>query len=789
MSQFVAPGVYTIERDFSDYVAALQATALGLVGTAKKGPLNQPTLCTTPEQYLSIFGEPSANMYGPFAALAYLRRGNQLWYCRVAKTFTLEAFTLSASPSAAATTVTATVGHGLVIGNYVRFRQSGKATSISKVTNVATNTITLETPLLDGYSNTAVKCDLATGVGASTAASEAEVFAYGRIGGVATPLVKFTARNPGQWANFGSGKGIEIVVEDSGQFQNTDPTTGDTITSAGGTPLTGVATTKPSVDTKSDLLALTSTSTVGDLRGVNYDSVVRNISNVALTTNVATVTLDSVVGLAASDSITVTCSNTTFSGTFTITAVNTGPKTITYAKTASNVSSVAATGTVDKTSGEHLGVVYRCKLDTDDTTKIWEAVGVLTKRVKVFYQGRQVEVFDNLIGYDANATNFWDNAIGSPTGTAVSNYVYAEYLGSGAQPVSTYNKTKFPYNPRLLVGNTVSVRVAATSGASATTFKQATGRDGENPGSADYIGEIAEDGTHSGLQIFRKSSEFDINLLAVPAVTLAEVVTEVISVVEDRNDCLGILDTPFGLTVQEAVDWHNGTGPYTGEHSAFVSNKAALYYPWVQVFDPYTQREIWLPPTAVIPAVIAYSDQVGEVWYAPAGVNRGHVFDAIKVEHNVTQGEMEYMYGPGNGNAINPIVAFSQDGITVYGQRTLQRTPTALDRVNVRRMLFFVEKSIATSVRRLVFEQDDPILWNRFIALVTPFLKSMVGRRAIEDFKVVCDASTNTPERRNNNEMAAKLLIIPVKAAEKIILEFTLLPSGANFDEFTEPVV
>jgi len=272
----------------------------------------------------------------------------------------------------------------------------------------------------------------------------------------------------------------------------------------------------------------------------------------------------------------------------------------------------------------------------------------------------------------------------------------------------------------------------------------------------------------------------------VPAVTLADVVTEVISVCETRHDCLGIIDTPFGLTVSEAVDWHNGTGPYTGLHSAFVSNMSAMYYPWVQVFDPYTQREMWLPPSAVIPGVIAYNDAVGEIWYAPAGVTRGHVWDAIKVEHNVTQGEMDYMYGPGNGNALNPIVSFSRDGITVYGQRTLQRVPTALDRVNVRRMLFYVEKAIATSVRKLVFEQDDPILWRRFVGLVTPFLQSMVSRRAIEDFKVVCDASTNPAERRNNNEMGAKLLIIPTKSAEKIVLDFTLMASGMSFDEFIE---
>ena len=869
MSQFVSPGVYVIERDFSDYVASLQATSVGMIGTARKGPLNVPTLCTTPEQFLQAFGEPTANMYGPLAALNYLRRGSQLWYNRVAKEFVATDVELTAGIALGATTIAVSNAESIAAGYTIRIREAGLPTSIVKVASKSGDTLTTSATIAAYTVAATIDLDASTTTGLtsiSTAANEAEVFGYTRISSVPVPTVKFTAVNPGKWANYGTKQGIEIVIEDSGQFANIDAN--GVVLTSGGVDLQGVVTTAPSVDNKTELLALV-TDPVGTLRGVNYDSVIRKVTGFSRNTGATgTITLNTSSGLVANDTITVAGLGATgVNGTQTVLAV-TSATTITFVGSGTGstayVASTGDVGTVEKTNGDHFGVVYRRTNDTalavtnialtsgvatltmsptgptgmfvgasivvagltgvgvplngthvltgrgdsavtfaatgytniastvipaltgTAALKTWTAVGLLTKRVKVFYQGRQVEVFDNLVGHDSDSVNYWDSVIGSP-GAAVSKYVYAEYVGSnGEQPAATYNKVKHPLNPRLLMGVSTSVQPNGLTTGAADTFSNATGRDGENPDAAAYIGTISEAGVHTGLKVFLKSAEFDINMLCVPAVTLADVVTEIISVCETRHDCLGIIDTPFGLTVSEAVDWHNGTGPYTGLHSAFVSNMSAMYYPWVQVFDPYTQREMWLPPSAVIPGVIAYNDAVGEIWYAPAGVTRGHVWDALKVEHNVTQGEMDYMYGPGNGNALNPIVSFSRDGITVYGQRTLQRVPTALDRVNVRRMLFYVEKAIATSVRKLVFEQDDPILWRRFVGLVTPFLQSMVGRRAIEDFKVVCDASTNPAERRNNNEMGAKLLIIPTKSAEKIVLDFTLMASGMSFDELIE---
>jgi phage tail sheath protein FI len=179
----------------------------------------------------------------------------------------------------------------------------------------------------------------------------------------------------------------------------------------------------------------------------------------------------------------------------------------------------------------------------------------------------------------------------------------------------------------------------------------------------------------------------------------------------------------------------------------------------------------------------ADTDQNDEVWFAFAGLLRGRLLGALDVEYSPVQGERDYMYS--GGNAVNPIVSFPVDGICLFGQRTLQRASTALDRINVRRMLLYARKVIASAVRYLVFEPNDLMTWIRFVDLVSPYLRSIKARRGLEDFRVVCDETTNTPDRINNNDMVGKLFLKPTKTAEMIELEFTLLPTGATFEEFS----
>lgn len=803
MQIFVSPGVYVTERDFSDYAASISTTSLGLVGTAKRGPLNIPTFIPSASQFIDMFGEPDANQYGPYAALNYLRQGNQLWYCRVAREYQEDAgmFTTTVAgsvvPAADGKTYSFEVaaGYTFAVDDYLRITEDGKATTqgarVTAITDHGSSgsVVTINIPLNDSYT---INANIASSV-EMIAAGKGEVWGLSRSGGAVTRLVQFTAADPGKWSNFGTSQGVEIVIEDGGQFSNLNPSTNLPIESPEGIPLQGVSPSAPSVDTVNDLYQLGSNDgvRVGQLRGVNFALPTYKVKAALAVSSKAAFVIEGEMALTAVEGGDVVIINGTghvVDGTnATVFSVEDGAlhgfagDTV-VVTTSTNISGLPTNDLTGATMGDteaatRNALVFRCTSTLASTSK-WTPAGLLTKRVRILYQGRLVETYDNLRVDDATSDSHWDNAFKD------SNYIRAAYFGTGEQPINSYNRTKNPNNPRLTMGYNTTVRTSDSAAASLAVLLNAAGHDGDSPGEAEYIGTVSTGQEYTGIQHFRRTTNYDINILAVPGVSLPSVILEMISVVTQRADCMAIVDPPLGLTLQECVDWHNGTGPYTGEHSAFVSNRAALYYPHVQQFDPYTGRDLWLPPSCVIPAVYAYSDRVGETWYAPAGVVRGQVQNARKVERQLEQGELDLMYGPGNGNAINPIMQFNTDGIVVYGNRTLQRTPTKLASINVRRMLFYVEKIVATSVRRLVFDQNDEVLWSQVRNIIDPLLATMEGRRALEWYKVKCDIDTNPAINRNNGQCGVKVYVIPTGSAEKIGIDFTLLASGANVEEF-----
>lgn len=283
-----------------------------------------------------------------------------------------------------------------------------------------------------------------------------------------------------------------------------------------------------------------------------------------------------------------------------------------------------------------------------------------------------------------------------------------------------------------------------------------------------------------GLRVFL-SENYDINILCAPGWSNASVINEGLSICQQRADCMYIVDPPIGLTVQEVVDWHNGAGAWAGQHQAFNSSYGALYWPWLKVYNPYSGREVWLPPSGFVAGVYAYTDTVAYPWFAPAGLTRGKLLKPLAVEHSPTQGERDLLYG--EPNAVNPIVNFRGEGIVVWGQKTLQRKPSATDRVNVRRLLLYARKIISLSTKYFTFEPNDPVTWRRWVNLVQPFFDDIKSKRGVYDFRVVCDETTNTPQTIDRNEMHGYILIKPTKAAEVIVNHFKILSTGASFDE------
>lgn len=269
----------------------------------------------------------------------------------------------------------------------------------------------------------------------------------------------------------------------------------------------------------------------------------------------------------------------------------------------------------------------------------------------------------------------------------------------------------------------------------------------------------------------------NISMGCVPGIATQTVQNALVSLAETSQNFLAVVSPPEGLTtVQQAIDWSNGQSDE--RTAAIASNFAAVYWPWVKTFDVIAQKDRYYDPSIFAIRQMAYTDDVGEPWFAPAGVVRGRLTKPTEVEVSVNQGDRDSMYS--GGNIVNPIVNFPQQGIMIFGQRTAQRTPTALDRVNVRRMLIIIRKTLLASTRRFVFEPNDAVTWEKIVNVVNPLLDDILRRRGLVDYKIVCDETTNTPVRVDRNELWCKVLLKPTKTAEIVVFELNLTNQSAT---------
>lgn len=293
---------------------------------------------------------------------------------------------------------------------------------------------------------------------------------------------------------------------------------------------------------------------------------------------------------------------------------------------------------------------------------------------------------------------------------------------------------------------------------------------------AAVIGSPAES---TGIYSVQSSETYDFNVLAIPGFTSGAVIGQGLQFCENRGDVIMLVDPPFGLRPSQVVDWHNGM-LVSDVSAAINSSYGALYWGWLKIFDQYNDQNIWVPPSGHVAAVYARTARDTEQWYAPAGLRRGRLLTAIDVEYNPGQGERDLLYG--SGNAVNPIVSFIQDGIVVFGQRTLQRQATALDRVNVRMLLIYLKKNLIRILRNFIFEPNDTTAWAQVRNVVNPFMSDIQARRGLDGYKVVCDETNNTPERRDRNQLWVSVFIKPTKAIEFVVLNLVVLQSSASFN-------
>ena len=225
--------------------------------------------------------------------------------------------------------------------------------------------------------------------------------------------------------------------------------------------------------------------------------------------------------------------------------------------------------------------------------------------------------------------------------------------------------------------------------------------------------------------------------------------------------------------------WGRSVTNAISDVNSLDTNYAATYYPWVKIMDSDKDKPMWVPPSVVIPGVISFTDSVAHEWFAPAGLNRGGLSSVLEAKTRLTHTERDDLYT----DRVNPIASFPSQGVVVFGQKTLQGKPSALDRINVRRLLIRLRKFIASSSRYLVFEQNTAATRNRFLGIVNPFLESVQANSGLSAFKVVMDDSNNTPDVVDRNELRGQIFIQPTRTAEFIVLDFVVQPTGAAFPE------
>jgi len=316
------------------------------------------------------------------------------------------------------------------------------------------------------------------------------------------------------------------------------------------------------------------------------------------------------------------------------------------------------------------------------------------------------------------------------------------------------------------------------------------GFDGINPGvevktggditTSNMQGFDLSSSTASGSVAFKRAintisnpDEFDVNLVAMPGVIHglhSTVTNHAISKVEARADAFLILDATGRDDTIDTVKTRI---------KALDTNYAATYYPWVYIEDGNTATQIAVPPSVVLPGVIAFNDQVAFEWFAPAGLNRGGLTQVTKAQKKLTHAERDDLYE----NRINPIASFPGQNIVVFGQKTLQSKPSALDRINIRRLLISLRKFIASTSRFLVFEQNSNATRQRFLNVVNPFLESVQQNSGLSAFRVVMDDTNNTPDVVDRNQLVGQIFIQPTRTAEFIVLDFVVQPTGAAFPE------
>ena len=396
-----------------------------------------------------------------------------------------------------------------------------------------------------------------------------------------------------------------------------------------------------------------------------------------------------------------------------------------------------------------------------------------------------LETWDNL-SLDPTEPNYIEKIIGNQTTTIATDGsdTYIQFSGTHQNQsryvrVSQVNK-RTPYyldnsgDPVTAYTSSIPIASSGSFGSAlGSNISTTEGKYYEAITDTNTQGLVASDYTQT-LNLLTNKDEYQFKYISTPGLVRdfashASVVNSLITKVQERGDTMAIVDM---------LDYNANISEVVSEASTVNSSYAATYWPWLQTLDPNTGQQVWVPASTMMPSIYAFTDSISEPWVAPAGINRGTLSTVIKAERFLTQGNRNTLYEAN----INPIATFPNSGVTVFGQKTLQKKKSALDRVNVRRLLIELKSTIKQIADALVFEQNTVATRNDFISQVNPYLSSVQQRQGLYTYRVVMDETNNTPTVIDNNQLVGAIYLQPVKTVEFIVLDFNVTQTGVTFE-------
>ena len=750
-ASYIAPGVYSQEIDLALFAPQISTSILGLVGGFRKGPMNEVTFVSSRTQFVQDFGLPLRGEIGfaAHAAMYFLRWGNQLKVVRVGDSNAAKSQAVMlgdqglsvswdntlvediANPGKVVGSIVATLTGDTFVNPIAGITVTNVPTGLSAITtrtNATTVTITL-----DGTASAHASSNTIQNLGVNITAAALE-----------TTTDTNTVRDNQKTdfiLTFGdveksvtrSGKVIESSSEGGGYVNSSV-----TFTATSATWATGLVDSNGNVSSGDIMFRPGHELPSGLTASFEVDS-----ANTVLTMTVS--------GKSSSH-----YNDTDFIIVFNHTAFDSG------------------------VSGEVAGTAQQVPIE------FLNDVAVITSTSEgTWADGIQVKVTSSVI---PSAGNNNTNDI------VFSLDVFDKDADPSTDaPLETYNDVVFDdpadvnYVQKIVNAESLFVDVNMTTVRNPVvpnTYTLSGGNNGTSGiTSSTIIGTIdSVTGDKSGLTLLDDPETEDINLLSAPGYNHDRSVAErLITISTSRMDTLAVLDTPDVRTAQNIKDYVQGSNGTIGNiWSSFSplssTNRAAIYSPWVYINDPDNNENIYVPPSVRTLGVFARNDSVAFPWFAAAGPNRGNLYDTLGVRFKLTRGDVELTYGFGTN--VNPIKS-TVNGVLIDGNKNLQRKPTLLQNIHIIRMLMYAEKVLATATQYLQWEPHDPTTWRQYVSLVQPFLQQIASERGITDFRVKCDAETNTPFYINRGQLIAELHMIPTTAVAVILNRYIIHAHGA----------